>query len=254
MRFMPAFVLFASTAGVLAFIEAGRRIGLRISRRSGGPRQVLQAVEASVFALMGLITAFIFYGAGARFEARRGLIAEEANAIGTAYLRLDLLPPETQPEIRKEFREYVRSRLAVYHDIAQFKAVRAALDRSSALQRRVWTSAVAASNSSGPAERSLVLSAINEMIDITTVRTVALYTHPPAAVFALLAVTVIASSALAGYTMVASEARDWVSLIAFVVVVGAALYVILDYEYPRIGIIRIDAADEVLRQTLENMK
>ena len=56
---------------------------------------------------MGLLIAFTFYGAGFRFDARRNLLVREANAIGTTYLRLDLLPPDTQPELRQEFRTYV---------------------------------------------------------------------------------------------------------------------------------------------------
>jgi len=100
----------------------------------------------------------------------------------------------------------------------------------------------------------LVLSSVNEMIDITTVRTVASLTHLPLAVFALLALTVMASSALVGYSESAYGAWDWTSVISFALVIGTAMYVILDYEYPRIGRIRVDPADRVLLQVLENMK
>jgi hypothetical protein len=66
---------------------------------------------------MGLLIAFTFYGAETRFETRRSLIVDEANAIATAYLRLDLLPEDAQPELRENFREYVKSRLAIYQKI-----------------------------------------------------------------------------------------------------------------------------------------
>src|SRR5262249_55448700 len=155
------------------------------------------------------------YGAGTRYDNRRNLTGQESNAIGTAYLRLDLLPPETQPELRENFRKYLRSRLAVYHAIPDIQAVNAALERSSALQEVIWRKVVAALKGVGPAEKSLVLTSLNEMIDITTVRTVAEMTHTPTPVFAMLILTVFASSSLAGYTMSASETRDWVSVIAF---------------------------------------
>ena len=254
MKVLFGLVIFGLVAGILLSIEAGYQIGLR--RRAhlpAGVRGVSPTLEASVFGLMGLLIAFTFYGAGARFDIRRNLVAQEANTIGTAYLRLDLLPEEAQPALRDVFREYLRSRLAVYQAIPDIKAVKAALERSAALQSKVWSDAVDAARGSGPAEKTLVLSSLNEMIDITTIRTVALITHPPAGVFALLVLTVIVSSALAGYTVSASGIRDWVSPIAFALVLGAAIYVILDYEFPRMGLVRVDSVDQVLAETLKKM-
>src|SRR5688572_3599508 len=109
MSVVPVFALCGLIAAVLLAIEVGRRIGIHHRRR--GPEQVLMAsstLTASIFGLMGLFIAFIFYGAGSRFEIRRSLVAEEANAIGTAYLRVDLLPAETQAQVRADFRKYVR--------------------------------------------------------------------------------------------------------------------------------------------------
>jgi hypothetical protein len=247
-------VIAGLIATLLLSIEAGYRIGLRRwSRLAEASRIIHPTLEGSIFGLMGLLVAFTFYGAGARFDIRRNLIVQEANMIGTAYLRLDLLPPETQPQIRQAFREYLQSRLAIYREIPNVKAAKAALARSEALQHDVWTKTVEALRRSGPPEKTLLLSSLNEMIDITQVRTVALTTHPPDAVFAVLGLTVFASCILAGYTMAASNARDWAVVLAFAIVVGAALGVIVDYEYPRIGLIRIDPVDEVLVQTLEDM-
>jgi len=252
---LPILVVCALFAAVLLAIEAGHRVGIR--RRSGmpqGSRPVYPAVESSVFALMGLLIAFTFYGAGSRFDARRNLIVREANAIGTTYLRLDLLPPETQPELRQDFRTYVRSRLDVYRKIADIKALNAALDHSLVLQRSIWRKTVDATKGSGPAEKSLVLTTLNQMIDITTEQAVALVTHPPPEVFAMLVLMVIAASALVGYTMSTSAVRDWVSTLVFALTVSIALYVIFDYEFPRVGFIRIDPVDQVLVETLKQMK
>lgn|SRR6266850_498996 len=255
MTVLSLLIICGLIAGVLLSIEVGHRIGLRKRRHHPATLQVVHpTIEASVFGLMGILIGFTFYGAASRFDIRRNLTVREANAIGTAYLRLDLLPPETQPPLREDFREYLRSRLAVYRLIVDFKAVKAALDQSKALQVKVWKKAVEAAKESGPAEKSLVLASLNEMIDITTDRTVALTTHPPVAVFAMLALTVITSSALAGYTMSPSPFRDWASTITLALVLGITLYVILDYEFPRIGLIRIDHVDEVLVETLKQMK
>jgi hypothetical protein len=100
----------------------------------------------------------------------------------------------------------------------------------------------------------LVLTTLNEMIDITTEQTAALITHPPLAVFGMLTLMVIASSGLVGYTMSTAEVRDWASTLIFALTISLALYVILDYEFPRVGFIRIDPVDQVLVETLKQMK
>jgi hypothetical protein len=247
--------LFGLIVGILLSIEIGRRIGRwRWAAHQGTTRVLPPTLEASIFTLMGLLIAFIFYGAGARFEIRRNLIVEETNAIGTAYLRLDLLPPEAQPPLREDFRNYVHSRLDVYRQIPDIEAVETALSRSAALQQKIWKKAVAAAQKSGPAVQSLVLASLNEVIDITTTRTVALKAHPPAGFFALLAISVIATSTLAGYSIAATGFHDSLFVTAYAIVLGLTVFVIIDYEYPRIGLIRIDSVDQVLLNSLEQMK
>jgi hypothetical protein len=247
-------VIFGSILSILLSVELGHRIGIRRWRRIAANAQTSSAsLQGSIFGLTGLLIAFIFYGAGSRFENRRSLIAEEANAIGTAYLRIDLLPPDAQREMRENFRKYVRSRLAVYEKITDFDAANEALALSSDLQRKVWSKAIEATNDEGPAEKSLVLTSVNQMIDISTVRTVALTAHPPLVFYAMLALSVIVSSAVAGYAMSATGNRDWILVMAYTILVAAAIFVIIDYEYPRIGLIRIDPVDRVLMQTLDKM-
>src|SRR5580658_6182907 len=85
--------------------------GLRL-RRQTAPQST--AIEGAVFALFGLLLAFTFSGAVARYDAHRQLIFEERNDIETAYLRLDLLPPQNQPPLRQLFRDYVNPRLHLY--------------------------------------------------------------------------------------------------------------------------------------------
>src|SRR4051794_21066793 len=87
-----AFVIVGLLAGTLLLLEVGRRIGhKRHNADPEDPSVGLGAVDGAVFGLMGLLIAFTFSAAATRFDARRALIVEEANAIGTSYLRLDLL-------------------------------------------------------------------------------------------------------------------------------------------------------------------
>jgi len=252
------FVLFLGLlfTGMLLFIHAGRRIAAwQYAHRPDTIRGSTGAVDSAVLVLMGLLLAFTFSGAGTRFDARRKLVAEEANHIGTAYLRLDLLPPETQPKLREDFRRYVRSRLAVYEKIPDAEAVRAELRKSAEIQNEIWKQVVTASQQSGsPAVTILVLSPVNEMIDITTTRAVAAEMHPPSVIFIMLGVTVLASCLLASYSMSVAGRPSLTHMIVFVLLVGIAVYVTFDFEYPRAGLIRVDPVDHVLIETLERMQ
>jgi len=252
------FVLFLGFlfTGMLLFIHAGRRIAAwQHTHRPGTIRGSTAAVDGSVLGLMGLLLAFTFSGAGTRYDARRKLVAEEANRIGTAYLRLDLLPPEAQPQLREDFRRYVRSRLAVYEKIPDAEAVRGELRKSGEIQNEIWKQVVSATQQSGsPAVMILVLSPVNEMIDITTTRTVAAETHPPPVIFIMLGVTVLACSLLASYSMSVAGRPSLIHIIVFVLLAGIAVYVTLDFEYPRVGLIRIDPVDKVFTETLERMQ
>ena len=159
--------------GMLACLEVGRRLGQRTAHEEGS-KAGLGTVEGAIFALLGLLIAFTFSGAATRFEGRRHLIVEETNDIGTAYLRIDLLPAETQAEIRDLFRSYVDSRLAIYQDVRDLELVRSRLARSQELQAEIWNKSVAgARQSNNTAASMLLLPALNSMFDITTVRTAA---------------------------------------------------------------------------------
>ena len=143
--FIAILCMLGLLAGMLLLLEIGRRIALqRIARDPEGARVGLGAVEGAVFGLIGLLLAFTFSGASSRFDTRRQLILEEANAIGTAYLRLDLLPVGAQPPIRQAFRKYLDARLAVYQKLPDLQAAKAELERAATLQSEIWTYGVSA--------------------------------------------------------------------------------------------------------------
>jgi hypothetical protein len=253
--FAAALTAFGLFGGVLLMVEVGRGIGVRrMAEDSEGARVGAGAVEGAVFGLLGLLIAFTFTGAASRFDARRQLITEEANDIGTAWLRLDLLPAGAQPALREGFRSYLDARLDVYQKLPDLEAAKAALARSVALQGEIWSQAVAASREPPTSTAMLLLPALNQMIDITTTRTVAAKTHPPLIVFAMLVVLTLIGALFAGYGMAAARTRSWVHMLGFAFVMAAGVYIILDLEYPRMGLIRVQAADQVLVELRQSMK
>jgi hypothetical protein len=243
--------------GMLVFLETGRRIGVwRLSQDPAGARQGVGAVEGAVFGLLGLLIAFTFSGAALRFDNRRQLIVEEANNIGTAWLRLDVLPPNAAPHLRELFRQYLDSRLATYRKLQDdLPAAEAELTHSLKLQNEIWKSAIAACREGGiqPAE-ALLLSALNAMFDIVTTRTAALRLHPPILIFAMLGGLALAASLLAGYGMAGSKSRNWMHIVCFAFVMAITVYVIVDIEYPRHGVVRVNAFDKVMVDLRASMK
>ena len=234
--------------GMFLFMEVGRRIGARaLLRDPDTGRAGTGAIEGAVFALFGLLVAFTFSGAASRFDSRKRLVVEEANAIRMAYLRLDLLPGAAQPALRDLFRAYLDSRITTYRKLPDVQAALAELERSRTLQREIWTRAVAATYAAGqPGATALVLNALNQMIDIVTTRTMAAKMHPPRILFGLLSALGLGCSLMAGYGMAGSRRRSWLHILGFAAITALSVYVILDMEYPRFGLIRMDAVDEVL--------
>ncbi len=252
--FLSAIFLFVL---MLVFYEFGRRTGKRkLARDPQGLAQGIGAAEGAVFGLLGLILAFTFSGAASRFEDRRHLITEEANAIGTAYLRIDLLSADAQPEIRSLFREYARLRSEVYSNSTNVAATKARLETSARLQKKIWDKSVSAvENGGGSGDATkLLLPALNQMIDITTTREVATRNHPPIIVFLLLAGLSLAGAMLIGYDMSPNKDRGWFHSISFAAIISLACYVIIDLEFPRMGLIRVDSADQVLVDLQKSMK
>ena len=248
--------VLAMLAATLCLLEIGRRLGVRrLAQDPEGAKAGAGAVDGAVFGLMGLLIAFTFTGAAARFDARRALAVEEANCVGTAWLRLDLLPASAQPPLREKFRHYVDARLALFRKLPDIAAAKAEQTRAGVLQTEIWAQAVAACRDSGTSPATmLLLPALNQMFDMATTRTMGIRMHPPAAIYGMLALLVLAAALLAGYGMGAGKIRHWLHALAFVLVTVLAVYVILDFEFPRIGLIRIHDIDQVFVDLQESMK
>lgn len=239
----------------LVMLEAGRRLGMRRRAHDGDAYgSGLGAVEGAVFGLLGLILAFTFSGAATRFDVRRALIVEEANDIGTAWLRLDLLPPASQPSLRQNMRDYTDARIAVYRALPDIEAALEDIAKADALQDEIWRLAVAGTGpETAPRAAMLLLPAVNDMFDITNTRTWAAATHPPPVIFALLFLLALFCALFAGHGM-AGPRRNWLHMIGFALVLAGAVFVIADIEYPRLGLISLKDFDRAIvdvRATME---
>ncbi|HTO73351.1 MAG TPA: hypothetical protein VMJ30_06010 [Gemmatimonadales bacterium] len=239
---LSALALFAL---MLVCQELGHRMAM--GKRSHGTQisQGLAVVESAAFGLLALLLAFTFASAASRFELRRQQITEEANDIGTAWLRIDLLTAEAQPEMRNLFRQYVDARIAAFASLPDLAAFQREVDRAVGLQAPIWSGAVAATSGQG-APQMLVLPALNQMFDMANTRTMSTRVHQPEAIFFLLVLLSLACAFLAGYGMADPAGRDWVHLIGFAAAIAVSVYIVYDLEYPRAGLIRLGDMDHVM--------
>src|SRR5215472_3854495 len=255
------FALFAAAVtaaffvGALILLLLGRRMGLRYLKRQKGNMAGLATIESAVFALIGLLLAFTISGALARFDERRQLVVQEANALGTAYDRLGLFDDPVGRDLRSKLKGYTLARIELYrmpHDFSPWDAreeiwPRAQLDTIAALKAGVWNAAVAACPDAnfrpacGPA-----LIALNSAFEVARLRLAAAEKHPPPIVYIMLFGLGLGGSLLAGFGMGAAAARSWVHKVAFAGALAFTLYVVTDMEFPRLGLVRVDSFDHFL--------
>ncbi len=241
--------------GMVICLEAGYRIGRYVSKKTETPHAGTSTIEAAIFALLGLLLGFTFANGISHLDERRVLIVQESNAIGTAYLRLDLLPASEQPVMRDLFRQYLAARLNVYESLPNLQAAEKELTRAAQLQQQIWAHAIVASRDD-PTQNiaRLLLPSLNEMIDVTTARTIALHTHLPPLIFGLSISVALLSGLLAGYDTAKRKDRGWFHWLLYAVVIAITIFTVIDLDYPRFGVIRLSSADNALLELRDSIR
>jgi hypothetical protein len=211
-------------------------------------------VEGAIFALLGLLMAFTFSGAASRFHEKRMLIGEEAHTIDAAYLLVQTLPAEAQPNMRELFRRYIESRLTTYRLLPDVRA-QDEIHNTHQIEEEIWNSAMASIALPDARQPAGLLfpPALTDMFGMFTKRTVALHLHPPTVVYLLLFCLSLIASLFVGFRM-SGHRRSWLHVLGFTTMTVIIAYVMLDVEYPRTGLIRLDDADAFLVEVRENMK
>lgn len=243
-------VFLATVALIFVAIEAGYRLGN--SRRRRSPEEDKPPLSEMVAATLGLVAfllAFTFGLAASRFDVRRGMILDEANAIGTAYLRTSLLPEPQRSESRKLFREYVSLRTVE----AGENRIAESIARSEVLHQELWSRAVEASQAtSSPVLVSLYIQSLNEVIDLHSKRlTLGLRNRVPAAVWAALYFISCVGMAVMGYHAGLAATGRSLAVVALVFTFSAVIVLIADLDRPHEGLMRVDQSAMIaLQKTL----
>jgi hypothetical protein len=248
-------VLLVLFVGLVGFQLLGHHVGVQWRARSGdGFREGTSAVEASLFALLGLLIAFTVSGGETRLQARRQLIVEEASAIEAAYLRIDIFPAQAQPALREEFRRYADARIELFKHYLPRGHRQSTHDRAIELQHEIWKHASAAAMATSDTRPAIVaLPAITRMIDVTIARDASLHTHVPMALFALLVALSFGCAFFSGLEMSKNPRPSPLHLVVFAGMLSLTCYVIANVEFPRLGFIRLGPIDALLSQVRQRM-
>jgi hypothetical protein len=226
--------------GLVLCQEIGYRLGAKRLKNLPNAYEGFGAIEGAVFGLFGLLLSLTFFGAASRLDARRQLIVQEANAIASAYMRVDLLPNAEQPEVRRLFREYLDERVRISEMSNEAVALQE-MHNAAKLQQAIWSRAISATREGVPGA-ILLVPAVNQMIEVAGAKAIAVQTHIPELVLEFLIAAALLSGLVAGFGM-ARGRRNWLSVLTYASVVALTMYVMIDMEYPRAGLIRIGAAD-----------
>jgi len=235
---------------IVASLQFGRWIGRRI-RRDADTSRGAAAVDSIVFAVLGLIVAFTFTAAAARFDERRRLIVDHANATGTVWLRLDLLPEADRPPIRSLIKQWIQSILNATNNPRTSPESIVHFKEAADFQDQVWQSVIASyERDPRPAVATQLIPALNTWIDLSTSRIEIGRMTVPSLVMVTLFVLSFGAAVLVGYEMSNRPRQSWLHVYLFAGTISFAVYVIVDLNNPREGLIRISSVDKVFHDLL----
>jgi hypothetical protein len=222
----------------LVTVEAGYRLGhwwqTRTADEQEGPTGML---VGSLLALMAFLLAITMGMASDRFDTRRQIVLQEANALGTVYLRASLLPEPASSEIRERLREYAAVRIAS-NDLED---LRARVARSIELHDEVWSITEEMARVSRDSEiLALFIDSLNAMIDLHGMRlTSGYYARVPETVLLLLLAGTLLTLSMVGYNAGLSLRRGPLASVVLILILGAVITLVVDLDRPRDGFLEV---------------
>lgn len=234
-------VVLMTSALFLGLGEAGHRFGLlRFRAKDEATKGQIRPIQGAVLGLLGLLLGFTFAMAVQRFDARRNLLLQEANAIETTYLRASFLPEQNKKKVENLLRHYVDARIDFHLAGTDAAKIAKAEKTTTAIQRELWAEAVAAGREAPTVLTPTFIAALNETIDLDAARMYAFHSHVPGSVWALLLVVAGVGCYATGYGAGISGSRSAFSGVMFPLLIAVVITLVADLDRPRHGLIRIN--------------
>ncbi|MCW0207852.1 hypothetical protein WHX56_29215 [Achromobacter veterisilvae] len=247
------YVFFICVIVFLAIIELGFRLGRKHRKPSDETHKThIGALQTALLGLLALLLGFTFAMSVTRFETRKNLVLEEANAIGNAYWRSQLLPPAARAPIAALLVEYTTTALD-FHDADNDSARQAAAGAASRrIERQIRSTAASVLESPPSISTIMFIQAINEMAQVNEKRRVALENHVPEPVFYLLFIVTSGAMAFIAYGTGLQKRRRLISTGLFATLISLVLTFILDVDQPSSGVITVSQESMLrMKATLE---
>lgn len=233
----------AIQAAFLALMLVSTEVGFRLGRRSEvnvpeKTKSQVSAVEAALLGILGLLLGFTMSMAVSRFELRKQNVLEEANAIGTACLRTQLLPDVPGKRILQQLHEYTNVRIQFGKAGSDRTRIDALRSQGALLQKQFWAEASAFAQKE-PLRANLLIQSLNQVIDLEAARWKGFNDHVPDSVIYVNAIVGLLAAMLVGYTYGLSGRRHVLSMCVLSVAITIVLSVIVDLDRSRSGLIRV---------------
>jgi hypothetical protein len=225
---------------MLAFAEVGFRIGLRLhTAKDTARRGQIGGIQGAVLGLLGLLLGFTFAMAVQRFDTRRGLVLQEANAVGTTYLRASLLPDVHQAPVKDLLRRYVDLRLKYALLVDDPAKLAEGMRLAAEVQAELWKHATEAAKEAPNDITASFIESLNKTIDTDAARIAAMRAGIPAGVWALLVLVAGFGCVTTSFGAGADGARSKLGGVFLPLLISVVIVFIFDIAHPRVGLIRI---------------
>jgi hypothetical protein len=244
-------VLFAC---ILLVIEVGFRLGRRLPVATAESiKPQINAILAAVLGVLALLLGFTFSLALQRYDSRSQAAVDEANAIGTAYLRAQLLPASMRAQVGALLRDYLDFRIQAGDvNLAAPSTREPLLHKASQITEQLWLYARQAAEQDGRSVTSgLFIQSLNDLIDSYGRRDAALSRHVPEVVFFLVFATFLMAGSILGYASGIAGVRAPFATIMMAALIVLLVFLIIDLDRPRRGLIQVSQRSlEDLQQTI----
>ena len=248
---LPLLVIFAGTI-VIFLISLGAGLWLGNRHRNEGEKDPhINTIQAAALGLLGLLLAFTFAMSADRYNSRRKVVVDEANAIETAYLRADMLPEPNGTQIQDLLKEYVDIRVEFVNageDVVRFQQ---AYERTIQLEENLWQQAIEVSAiDPRSVPTGLFIQSLNESFDLQASRIALLRNRVPEIIIDLIFVSAAITIALIGYGIGISHHRRLFPILITILLIAMIILVIIDLDRPRRGLITVSQQNMIDLQEL----
>jgi hypothetical protein len=230
------YLIFVITTVVLSFATwAGWQLSQRRRSLTEDIRPDFNVVLGAALTLLGLVIGFTFSMAGGRYEMRKNYEEAEANAIGTEYVRADLLPEENAARVRALLREYTDPRIRFYvtRDAEELQRINA---DTAHLQNELWAAAIGPAKEQPTPVAALAVAGMNDVLNSQGYTQDAWWDRIPGAAWGLMFGIALFCNVLVGY---GARRLEWKLFVVLPLVVAVSFAFIADIDSPRGGVIHI---------------